>query len=170
MQTLIKAKKPTLKCQAAHCRNTPEDDSDFCEFHTNSETSQYYKRSVYGKQVERASNSGDVHSLVQEISLLRVLLADLLNRPGSGSALENLPLAITLLQSLNQMVTNSAKLEVFTGRFISQDEYKSLLQRVLHILTEELTDLAMIERISAKLLAIETSPPLNCKSFVDRQL
>lgn len=103
--------------------------------------------------LEKQVHAPHMHDLKEEIGLLRIMLARVLNNAGKDplALVAAIPQATPMIATLERLITSSAKLEAFFGEFMTPQQVDALVENILDIITDEVKDPDTLARIADRI-------------------
>ena len=143
------------------CLLIKDEGSNYCRLHRGAGVVAAPKRALNNYRIEKFNgrlaelvNSGGIKSLRDEIAILRMLIEERMNfcKDSHDLILASGPIS-DLATRLEKLVTSCHKLEGSMGELMDKQALMHFATRVVDIITEEIQNDILIERISDRIIA-----------------
>lgn len=116
-----------------------------------------YRLNQYQQRADQLVESEKLKDLRDEVAILRILLEERFNACGNASELILHSNSIAdLVVKINTLVTSCQKLDMQLGDMLNRETVLEMADKITALLSEELDDTEMMERISAGMVEILT--------------
>jgi len=133
-----------------------------------------YRLGKWKARVGEFADSEGIKSLREEIGILRVILEEMLNQCKDATELLLFSARMSgLVMQIEKLVVSCDKMEGKMGLLLNKDSVLQLASEFVEIINGEITDMAVIERISMKMMQATLriqNPVVNAPATGGRQL
>jgi hypothetical protein len=166
-ERMTDADDPRLRCDgyssAGPCPYKRINGSKFCPRHggnkaleaKNVESIRNYRLTRWKQRVGELADSQGIKSLREEIGILRMILEEMLEQCKDSTDLLLYSHKMSdLVLKIERLVVSCDRLENRMGLLLSKGSVLQLAQQYIEIITENITDADVIERISSRLVQV----------------
>lgn len=150
------------RCQGVgshgQCQCLAINGSKFCKMHggaigEKAKAVRNYRLDKWQAQLERMGDNPGLKSLRDELAILRILMEERLNLcKDSHDLMMQSHIISDLATKIEKLVTSCSKLDVQLGKMLDKSAVINFSNEVIAIIAEEVTDVAAIERVAARII------------------
>jgi|SRR5690606_1256665 len=128
--------------------------TEFCIKHqSHKRNGNMYKVGAFKQRFEELVSHPDLRTLNEEVAVLRMTLESLISQTGGNQKTLILfsSKIVELIRGVRETITSCHRLELQTGKLLDKSQIITLAERIIAIISNHITDVAVLEQISEEI-------------------